>query len=122
MHATFLEWSGHPAPGLAGWTAFEDGWTIVPHRVGETTVGLAAMRGTEMHYALSPLHRRRALTRKTIREFLAPLFEHRGYLTTSAYSGACTAFIERLGFQHTWKDGRVDHYMLTALPFGRKDI
>jgi len=120
MHSQFLLWSRLPVPGGAGLTSFQEDWTIVEHRHADRLVALAAMRGTEIHYAMAPTEQGRGfISRARAAEFLGPLLERRGYLTTRVWDGRCTKFIERLGFRHTWKHGSVNHYMLMALPFAR---
>jgi hypothetical protein len=60
------------------------------------------------------------IARHRTREFLAPIFAKFGMLTTSALPEAnADKFLTRLGFEKTWSDGVADHYMMTALPFGK---
>jgi hypothetical protein len=100
------------------------GWEFVPLMVGRELAAIAAIRGTEIHFAASPEWRGRVITRRRTREFLEPLFEERGFLTTRVAPESVdpTNFIERLGFVLTHVDARgVKHYMLSALPYGPKE-
>lgn len=117
LQAAFAAFSGMPAAAL-------DDWEMVSLVIDGETAGVAAMDGTEIHFALSPEWRGRAVTRARTREFLAPLIARRGYLTTRAINPkpGQREFLERLGFRNTWtqQDG-TEHYMLTVLPFDRRN-
>jgi hypothetical protein len=97
------------------------GWTVIERRQAGVLRAYAILNGVEIHYATLPGSEDIALSRKMIRDFLCPLLEHRGYLTTRATLGTDTSFIERLGFTKTWCDGAVTYFILTALPFSKKD-
>ena len=60
--------------------------------------------------------------RGLIREFVKPLIETRGYLTTRVLHEKSfqTAFIERIGFRRTWSDDQFSYFYLGSLPFERK--
>lgn len=107
---TDLDWSHMP------------GWALWPVVVNGEAVATMAQRGTEIHFVIDPAWRRRLLTRKLIRTFLAPHMERYGFLTTRVMPTDFRArvFVERLGFLRTWHDGTLDHYMLTALPYSRE--
>lgn len=97
---------------------------MVPLEIDGETAGVAAVDGTEIHFALAEDWRGRAITRARTREFLAPLIARRGYLTTRAEmpDAERRSFLERLGFRRTWtQDNGIEHYMLTCLPFDKKD-
>lgn len=97
------------------------GWTVVPHMHGGAVGAYAIVDGTEIHYTMLPTAPRSMLSRRSIREFLEPFFSRRGYLTTRAVPGADTSFIERLGFVKTWSDSSANYFMLTALPYSKKE-
>lgn len=109
----------------AEWAAYLDGWEKVPLEIDGEVVGVAVIDGTEIHFALKPDWRGRAITRARTREFLAPLIARRGYLTTRATKPQPEQreFLRRLGFRNTWtqQDG-TEHYMLTCLPFDRRNM
>lgn len=102
-----------PANALAGWHFY-------PHKVAGEVRAVAAVQGTEIHFAVAPGWRRRLMLRQAARSFLAPLIAYRGYLTTRAMAGEHADFLTRLGFTLTRTDGAVDYYMLAALPFGKE--
>lgn len=113
----FADWSGiaDPAP-------FAD-WEGVPIVQAGRLIGMGAVDGTEVHIALAPAECGTGrLTRRLCREWLSRLLERRGFLTTRAYepSDAQTRFLERIGFERTRVDGSTHHYMLSALPFEKK--
>lgn len=115
LRIAFGQWSG-----LGDWVPV-DGWTFVPLVEGGALLLVAAVMGTEIHVAVAPEHRCRVITRRRCREFLGPLMERRGYLTTRAVCGTGKErFLHRLGFKLTHTTGGIDHYMLTALPFAKE--
>lgn len=109
----FEDWSGLPA-GSLGSCKFHAFWT------DGKIAAIAAMHGTEIHLAIDPQKRKQIISRKTITEFLGPLLELRGYLTTRAIGGGHHSFLSRLGFELTLIAGDTHHYMLTDLPFSRR--
>jgi hypothetical protein len=80
------------------------------------------MKGTEIHFAAAPEWRGTVFTRRRAREFLRPLIGIYGFLTTrSLAADASTAlFLQRIGFVLTWTELGIHHWMLTALPFGKR--
>lgn len=121
MIKQFAEWAGldNAAPALVG---FATRWTAHLGYINGEQVCIAIMSGSEIHFAAAPEWRRRLMLRGRTREFLAPLFERHGFLTTRAEPDAGhRKFLERLGFQFTWHDGRFDHFMLCELPFSGKE-
>lgn len=100
----------------------EDGhWELHPFmREGEMQA-FALVSGTEVHFGVVPAFRGKGIQRKRTAEFLKPLFDRLGYLTTRTAVGQDCSFIERIGFTKTWSDGEVDHHILTALPFQKKE-
>lgn len=99
------------------------GWAFHPLYVELDLAAIGAMRGTEIHFASAPAWRNRLVTRRRTREFLGPLFEERGFLTTRAEAHAHREikFIERLGFVRTSEGPAINHYMLSALPFSKQE-
>lgn len=116
---TFVSWSGLPAEALERMAD----WTFVQYPSDGEPAAIAALKGTEIHFVCAQEQRHRLLFRERIREFLAPLFEERGFLTTrivrdeDALNNA--RFVTRLGFELTQSDADHDYYMLAALPYGR---
>ena len=114
LRALFAAWSGVPAELL-------DGWDFHAHRRAGRPAAIAAMQGTEIHFAVAPEWRGRTIFRSVTRRFLEPLFERRGYLTTRVMAGEPHGrFLARLGFVKTSTRDGVEYYMLMALPFGRE--
>lgn len=114
----FVEWSGLE-PG-ADVELANAGWLCVNAWDGGLISAVAALNGTEIHFAVNPGFRHRVFRRHRIAEFLRPLFEEHGFLTTRRHrSTGDNAFIERLGFEKTRSENDIDHYMLSALPFER---
>lgn len=118
MVETFLDWAGFSKRGFD----LLDPWEPVPYYQGGELVALALLKGTLIHFAIHPEHRRQIFGRRLAREFLAPMLARRGYLTTCApvNEPAATRFLTRLGFIQTWTDGYHDYYMLTDLPFSAR--
>ena len=101
--------------------AFES-WDAVPGFVKGVHVCTALMKGSEIHFAIVAQHRLRTVLRMRAREFLAPLFDRYGYLTTRVALGriAEQQFVQRIGFEPTWSDHKFEYYLLAQLPFSRK--
>ena len=109
----FEQWSNMPYNSL-------DSWEFHPYQVESIVKAIAAIQGTEVHFAIDPDWRNQVIRRSNTREFLAPLIGRRGYLTTRSVAGQHSKFLSRLGFVLTRTDGAVDYYMMTDLPFGKK--
>ena len=79
-------------------------------------------KGTEVHIALAPGWRPKGSMRGAVRSFFRPVFEKHGFLTTRVGHGRMKQkkFVERVGFRPTWKDGDVEYYLLSNLPFERQ--
>lgn len=94
-------------------------WEILPYHQDGELVGAALMKGTEFHCLTLPAFR---LRREPMREFLRPLFERHGMLTTRVAKTdlANQRFNKAFGFQRTWSDDQYHYYILAALPFERK--
>jgi hypothetical protein len=120
MRSKFIEWSGAPEGAAASLTL--DGWDFVPLEEGGETLAVAALRGSEIHFAVRPDWRRRIVTRRRARAFLAPLIERTGFLTTRCPHDEPGArkFVERMQFEPTWSDERFTYFILTSLPFSKE--
>lgn len=94
-----------------------EGWHVVKHfNDNGNCDGIAIQKGTEWHCQLAPGFE---LRRVEIREFLRPMFDKYGYLTTRVpvQDAANQRFNQVFGFKKTWSDGVFNYYILTALPF-----
>ena len=93
-------------------------WEVVPGYVDGQHAATAIVKGSEIHFGLVPEFRRR-VTRGRVREFLRPLLERRGFLTTRVLlaSRDKQRFVERVGFRPTWSDGAFQYYLLGELPW-----
>ena len=98
------------------------GWESVDYLIRDELAGNGLIKGTEIHVTLGEQFRKRGLRREAIRAFLRPLFEREGYLTTRVLVDhkEQQKFVERIGFEKTWSDGRFNYYLLAHLPYERK--
>lgn len=101
----------------------EGDWSSVSVVIDGEVAGIVAYAGTEVHLALAPAWRRRAFSRSRIVAVLGPLIDRLGFLTTRALepSDETRRFLYRLGFATTRVDGGIEHFMLTALPFEKRN-
>lgn len=97
------------------------GWELVEHRQNSVLAGFAVMKGTEFHCHLYPGFR---LRRAEMREFLRPLFERFGFLTTRVAHGdaANQRFNKVFGFKLTWSCDQYHYFLMADLPFGKEPI
>lgn len=97
-----------------------EGWEVLPYHQDGELVGAAMMRGTEFHCFTRPTFK---LRRKAMREFLEPLFSRHGMLTTRVHHSDLSnqRFNAAFGFKRTWSDDQFHYYILTELPFGKKE-
>lgn len=111
-------------PGLAmvPYGVVPEGWTAHWYAPGGVRKALLVSCGTEVHFEIDPAHRRRLLSKKTLREILQPVMEKFGYLTTKipVECEEDLKFVERVGFQKTWTDGEFEYLMLTRYPFEKE--
>lgn len=109
------------AVGGADASAF-DGWTVVPGFIDGQHAATAVVNGTEIHFALVPEFRHKAVLRQRTQEFIRPLLKQWGFLTTRVplASRAKQRFVERVGFKQTWADEKFQYYLLGELPFARR--
>lgn len=64
---------------------------------------------------------KKAMTRKNITEFIAPLLDEYGYATTRVPIAEEDHRLRTvLGFTCTWTDNAYSYWCLTELPFARK--
>ena len=120
MISEFAEWSG--AEMAVAEDLIRDGWTLHPWMAGDEMACIAIMHGSEIHFVAAPKWRKRLILRDRTRQFLAPLIERVGYLTTRADpADGHRNFLERMGFSFTWNDGLLDHFLMHELPFGGKE-
>lgn len=98
-----------------------DDWEVIPGYIHGEHAATAILNGTEIHFALVPQFRGSAVLRQRTREFLRPMFERMGFLTTRVVLTAKEQrqFVERVGFKPTWCDTIFQYYMLSELPFAR---
>lgn len=92
-------------------------WEVIPHLQDGALAGIALMKGMEFHCLVLPSFR---LRRAEMREFLRPLFERHGMLTTrlSVSDTKNQRFNAAFGFKKTWGDGKTNYFIMTELPFG----
>ena len=115
--ADFASWADLPASAAMAMA----GWEMCPLVVDGVERGGAAVRGTEIHVAIAPKWRHATMARQRVRDFLAPLMDRAGFLTTRVVPNlGHHRFLSRLGFARTWQQPGVDHYMLCALPFAAR--
>lgn len=97
-------------------------WEAIPAMYNGEYIGTLTVHGTEVHFTAPPDKRHR-MQRDFIREFLRPVFERRGMLTTRVLHDEVEKrepFLKKLGFERTRASMTFQHYMLTELPFQRK--
>lgn len=97
----------------------KEGWEVFEHTTDGVMDGFAILKGTEFHCQLADGFR---LNRSEMREFLRPLFEREGHLTTRVAHDdlANQRFNKVFGFERTWSDDRFHYFLLDKLPFERK--
>lgn len=80
----------------------------------------AALKGSEIHVEFT---RPGVIARGRVREFLEPLMARQGFLTTRVPAGdkVHARFVTKLGFKPTWSDAEFNYFILTELPFSRKE-
>jgi len=81
---------------------------------------IAALKGTEIHVHFT---RKGVITRRVVQNFLGPLLDELGYLTTRCNTGDAVTkrFLTKLGFEPTWSDGQYEFFMLARLPFRKEN-
>lgn len=114
MRETFIQWNdldGWVSPSMLAGHEFHD------YIVDGDPVATAMIKGTEIHFAVDPKWRGRLIQRQRAREFLSPLLERNGFLTTTTDGIKSAKFLAALGFVETWCEGPYVHHMLCTLPF-----
>ena len=111
-----------PITSLAEEVKAFNSWEAVPGFIDGVHVCTALLKGTEIHFAIVAGHRLKTVLRTRTREFLEPLFERYGFLTTRVLHGRALEqrFVQRMGFESTWSDEKFEYYLLAELPFSRK--
>lgn len=91
-------------------------WQVLPCERRGRLQGVAVVRGTEFHCQLFEGAR---MGRTQMREFLAPLLQPHGHLTTRVEHAdvANQQFNRAFGFQHTWSDERYHYFILDQETF-----
>jgi hypothetical protein len=94
-------------------------WEVIPGFLDGKHVCSAVMRGSEIHFAV--VSGCRPILKGRTQDFLQPLFDRKGFLTTRVPLSARAErrFVERLGFERTWSDHLFDYFFLGDLPFSR---
>jgi hypothetical protein len=107
--------------GAVDLSLFDD-WEAIPGFIDGQHAATALVKGTEIHFGIMPAFRRKTVLRGRTQEFLRPMFERRGYLTTRVQlaSQDKKTFVERVGFKPTWADETFQYYLLGSLPFARR--
>lgn len=98
-------------------------WKLVPYVYRGRVAGVAAISGTEIHVVMKPEYRGMALRRDTARNFINNQMARKHMLTTRVLLAdeKSQRFVTRVGFEETHRDPRFVYYMLTRLPFKRKE-
>lgn len=95
------------------------GWELVPFEQGGQITGVACLKGSEFHCMTLPGFK---LRRAQMREFLRPMFDRLGFLTTRVKHGdtANERFNSMFGFERTWSDDTHHFFLMADLPFGKE--
>jgi len=98
-----------------------EGWEPVPLMLAGKHAGTLIVKGMEVHFAL--IERPAGSVRKAVREMLEPVFDRFGMLTTRVprAMGKTKKFVRRLGFKPTWNDSDFEYYLLSTLPWERRE-
>lgn len=95
-----------------------DGWAVTVAQRDGVDCGFVIVKGTEVH--ILPFADG-AMTRKNIREAMAPILDAYGFITTRVPLAETDHRLRRvLGFEHLWSDHAFSYWAATALPFSRK--
>lgn len=105
-----------PAEYLASIGVDAAGWEVREAFMGGEVVGFTMVRGPEIH--IHSTRPGRALSRKNVREALAPVLAEHGYVTTRVPISETDHRLRHvLGFTQTWADDQFTYWALTELPF-----
>lgn len=95
-----------------------DGWTCHVAQKAGVDVAMVIVRGPEIHFA--SLTDSPAISRKNVREFMAPVIEEFGYCTTRVPIEITDHKLRRmLGFTQTWADENYTFWYADTLPFNK---
>ncbi len=92
---------------------------VVPYIDDGELTAVAVLLGSEFHCHTTPAFR---FKRAKLREFMRPLVERDGFLTTRLAHGdtANRRFNKLFGFRETWSDANYNYYVLSDVPFSEK--
>jgi hypothetical protein len=95
-----------------------DGWTITTAQRAGEDVGFVITKGPEIH--ILPTAEKKAMSRRNILEFVKPLLEQYGYVTTRVPIAETNHRLRvALGFEYTWSDAMFSYWALTKIPYER---
>lgn len=100
------------ADRLPSWYTFPEfcaalsAWTVKAFCAGDRVIGMLMLKNAELHVAIIEPYRGKWLSRRLIREVLAPLVKRYGAATTNVLPGNRVGqdFITRIGFARTEQD------------------
>lgn len=97
-------------------------WDVIPVITDSVHAATVIAKGTEVHIALATGYKPKTCKRGVIKQFLKPLFDKYGFVTTRVLHSRLNEkrFVERVGFKPTWSDTEFQYYFLGAMPFERK--
>lgn len=96
-----------------------DGWTISTAQRAGVDVGFVITRGPEIH--MLSIVGPRGMSRRNILEFMRPVFEEHGYVSTRVPLAETDHRLrESLGFTQTWQDQHFTYWSLTVLPYQKQ--
>ena len=97
-------------------------WNIVSVEADGRHAATVIVKGTEIHIALAEGYKPKTCKRGVIKQFLKPLFDEYGFVTTRVAHHRLKEkrFVERVGFKPTWGDTEFQYYLLGSMPFERK--
>jgi hypothetical protein len=97
------------------------GWSIKVAQRSGLDVAFVCTLGTEIHFV--SLVGPRAMSRKNIAQFMAPLIAEYGYATTRVSIDETNHKLrEHLGFVESWSDNQYRYFICTELPYTRSDM
>jgi hypothetical protein len=103
-------------------TEYLKDWDAIAIQDEDQHVGTLIAKGCEIHIALVEGYQPKSSKRRIIKQFLQPLFDEHGYVTTRIRHSSLKEkrFVERVGFTPSWKDADFQYYFLGVMPFERK--
>jgi hypothetical protein len=95
-----------------------DGWAVHTAQRDGQDVGFVVQKGPELH--MLSLSERKAMSRRNIVEFINPVLDEFGYVTTRVPTSETNHRLRVcLGFEQTWQDHQFTYWALTKIPFER---